>query len=175
MGDEGSWKYVRPKTGEDVSQHLLLAATKEVISGLQNVLFHRFGAINVVSPPGNCTRCFCTFESPAAATTAATAITADPSTYGKVVAKYADATRIESTSASMRDYTASLAVPAVQSTEECGVPGLFLFLNFVSEEEEAALLQEIDARSWDCLARRRVQHYGRPFSYLVSCVLNIIV
>lgn len=53
---------------------------------------------------------------------------------------------------------------------EVGVPGLSLLESFVSEAEEAALLQAIDSPAlsdcWELLARRRVLHFGRAFSYV---------
>ena len=53
----------------------------------------------------------------------------------------------------------------------CGIDGLSLILGFVTPEEEAGLLEIIDANaSWDQMARRRVQHYGKKFSYVKRTV-----
>jgi hypothetical protein len=51
---------------------------------------------------------------------------------------------------------------AVTTSEEMRIPGLLLVPDFVSPEEEAALLAAIDANhgGWSALAKRRVQHYG---------------
>lgn len=58
--------------------------------------------------------------------------------------------------------------PAVVSSEACGIAGLYLVPDFITAEEEEALLAEIDLRHWDKLARRRVQHYGKVFDYKVG-------
>lgn len=47
------------------------------------------------------------------------------------------------------------------------IPGLSLLLEYVSPAEEAALLACVDAQPWERAAARRVQHYGRRFSYVV--------
>jgi len=62
-------------------------------------------------------------------------------------------------------------VPAVMRAEDCdGVHGLVLMQDFISKEEEMKVLEYIDSQSWDTLARRRVQHYGRKFSYIERTV-----
>jgi alkylated DNA repair protein alkB family protein 8 len=43
--------------------------------------------------------------------------------------------------------------------------GLRLRADFVTREQEAALLAEIDARPWDESVRRRTQHFGWRFDY----------
>jgi hypothetical protein len=45
------------------------------------------------------------------------------------------------------------------------VPGLVLIEDFITEEEETALLAVVDAREWDARMSRRVQHYGHSFDY----------
>ena len=52
----------------------------------------------------------------------------------------------------------------------CGIPGLALLKDFVTEEEEKALMDLVDGTPWERLARRRVQHYGRKFSYVTRTV-----
>jgi hypothetical protein len=54
------------------------------------------------------------------------------------------------------------------TAEACGVPGLSLLLDFVSLSEEAELLAAVQCGQWELLAKRRVQHYGYPFDYVVS-------
>lgn len=51
------------------------------------------------------------------------------------------------------------------TTEEAGIPGLFLIPNFISEAEEQQLLAHIDTQPWQYLSKRRVQHYGYKFEY----------
>ena len=163
MEEEGStFKYKRP-TSNAQTFHLLVGGQENDLLRLKDTLI-KLGAINVTSPaPPLLTHCFCSFQSPAAAASAADVITSDPATNGKIVAKFADAT--------MEDHNKQHPPPhvlAVESAEECNIPGLALLLNFVTAAEEAALLAEVDERPWDSLARRKVQHYGRPFNYMVS-------
>lgn len=42
---------------------------------------------------------------------------------------------------------------------------LYLIEDFISKEEEALLIKEIDAREWDNTLSRRVQHYGWRYDY----------
>ncbi|XP_022137443.1 alkylated DNA repair protein alkB homolog 8 isoform X2 [Momordica charantia] len=51
------------------------------------------------------------------------------------------------------------------SASELDIPGLYLLHDFVTAREEEELLLEVDARPWNCLAKRRVQHYGYEFCY----------
>jgi hypothetical protein len=62
----------------------------------------------------------------------------------------------------------SRPLPAVTTAQDCPVPGLALYPQFVSPQEEQELLQLLDQQPWEELAKRRVQHYGYTFSYLVS-------
>eukprot|EP00884_Botryococcus_braunii_P003338 jgi/Botrbrau1/13004/Bobra.0389s0003.1 len=59
--------------------------------------------------------------------------------------------------------------PAIIAND-CGIPGLGLIPDFVSEEEEILILQAVQAAPWEHLARRRVQHYGFPFDYIARNV-----
>lgn len=160
MEEEGSLKYIRPGAAIP-TRHLLLAGQEHDILRLKDSLI-ALGALHVTDPGcASRTHCFSTFESPATATAAATAITSNPERYGKIVFKYAEAELRKPNNGAMS------VVPAVQTAEECGIPGLILLPEFVTAEEEISLLAEVDSRPWDILAKRSVQHYGRPFNYLV--------
>jgi alkylated DNA repair dioxygenase AlkB len=50
------------------------------------------------------------------------------------------------------------------------VPGLTYLPNFLTGEEQAELLWEIDARPWLTELRRRVQHYGYKYDYKARSV-----
>eukprot|EP00803_Ostreobium_quekettii_P005720 evm.model.scf_27.9 EVM.evm.TU.scf_27.9 scf_27:65880-70787(-) len=53
------------------------------------------------------------------------------------------------------------------SADDCGVSGLSLILDFVSEEEERELLRwQQGERGWEVHAGRRVKHYGFRFDYV---------
>jgi alkylated DNA repair protein alkB family protein 8 len=45
------------------------------------------------------------------------------------------------------------------------LPGLYLIDDFITEEEEKKLIEEIDKQEWNKLSNRRVQHYGYEFLY----------
>ena len=55
---------------------------------------------------------------------------------------------------------------AARTSDDLGVPGATLILDFVTEDEEVAMLKsaEEDPR-WQRLAKRRVLHYGYAFDY----------
>mmetsp|Transcript_7559 Transcript_7559/g.21444 ORF Transcript_7559/g.21444 Transcript_7559/m.21444 type:complete len:648 (+) Transcript_7559:194-2137(+) len=72
------------------------------------------------------------------------------------VVKYAD----------MKVDKAPAQLPVCTSAEQTGVPGLFLFHDFITAEEEQMLLDNVDKESWETLARRRVLHYGYVFHYV---------
>ncbi|KAL8137110.1 hypothetical protein V2J09_003111 [Rumex salicifolius] len=51
------------------------------------------------------------------------------------------------------------------TASELNIPGIYLFHDFVTKKEEEELVAAVDARPWNSLAKRRVQHYGFEFSY----------
>jgi alkylated DNA repair protein alkB family protein 8 len=55
--------------------------------------------------------------------------------------------------------------PVALTAEQAGIPGLQLHTDFITPEQEAALLQQIDQQPWQQLSKRRVQHYGYCFDY----------
>ena len=66
---------------------------------------------------------------------------------------------------------------SLESAEEAGIPGLELLPEFVTREEEEALLQSLggtdpdsmtasaSAAAWERVSRRFVQHFGFRFDY----------
>jgi alkylated DNA repair protein alkB family protein 8 len=55
---------------------------------------------------------------------------------------------------------------AQRSADACAIPGLSLLPDFVSAEEEDAILQLVDVQQhWESLAKRRVLHFGTKFDY----------
>ena len=52
-----------------------------------------------------------------------------------------------------------------ESYELAGVPGLTYVPEFLSEDEEAAIIKEIDQCNWSEELQRRVQHYGWRYDY----------
>jgi len=45
------------------------------------------------------------------------------------------------------------------------IPGLYVWDDFITEEEEKEMLKSIDAGKWTKLLNRRVQHFGYEFKY----------
>ena len=85
----------------------------------------------------------------------------------RLVVQYSD--MVEETNAVQHGSTAVIA-ETVCGEDVCGIPGLTLLKDFVTEEEEKALMALVDGTPWERLARRRVQHYGRKFSYVTRTV-----
>ena len=54
---------------------------------------------------------------------------------------------------------------------DLNIPGLYMFPEFVTEDEERALLASVDSCEWSFLAKRSVLHFGYAFEYLVCFVL----
>jgi hypothetical protein len=57
------------------------------------------------------------------------------------------------------------ALPNCSSAYIDPIPGLYLYEEILSREEEAALLARVDAGEWERLNNRRVQHFGYRFKY----------
>ncbi|XP_019445183.1 PREDICTED: alkylated DNA repair protein alkB homolog 8 [Lupinus angustifolius] len=56
-------------------------------------------------------------------------------------------------------------VPVSITASDLAISGIYLVHDFISAEEEEELLQAVDCRPWNCLSKRRVQHYGYEFCY----------
>lgn len=56
-------------------------------------------------------------------------------------------------------------LPVALTAAQAGIPGLQLHPEFITPEQEAALLQHIEQQPWQQLSKRRVQHYGFCFDY----------
>ncbi|OMO93721.1 Oxoglutarate/iron-dependent dioxygenase [Corchorus olitorius] len=56
-------------------------------------------------------------------------------------------------------------VPVALMASDLNIPGLYLFHDFITAEEEKELLLAVDNRPWKSLSKRRVQHYGYEFCY----------
>ncbi|KAF9625996.1 hypothetical protein IFM89_028690 [Coptis chinensis] len=60
--------------------------------------------------------------------------------------------------------SSSVSVVSLEASE-LQIPGLYLLRDFITTEQEQELLAQVDARPWENLAKRRVQHYGYEFLY----------
>eukprot|EP00899_Mesostigma_viride_P012474 jgi/Mesvir1/21227/Mv06663-RA.1 len=56
-------------------------------------------------------------------------------------------------------------LPVHSNASDLHIPGLALYHDFVTPQEEQALLDFVDAHEWVHLAKRRVQHHGFAFDY----------
>lgn len=59
------------------------------------------------------------------------------------------------------------ALPVYTDAANINIPGLYIFPDFVTEDEEANLLSSIESFQWSLLAKRSVLHFGYAFEYLV--------
>jgi alkylated DNA repair protein alkB family protein 8 len=48
---------------------------------------------------------------------------------------------------------------------KCDIPGLYVIDDFITEEEQKKLIEDIDSNDWNKMSHRRVQHYGYEFLY----------
>jgi alkylated DNA repair protein alkB homolog 8 len=55
--------------------------------------------------------------------------------------------------------------PEAQVAKTGSVRGLFIFDDFVTEDEDATLVKALDQGEWEKLLNRRVQHFGFEFKY----------
>lgn len=51
------------------------------------------------------------------------------------------------------------------ASKSLDISGLTLLQDFLSEEEEAKMMEDVDSQKWNSLKKRRVQHYGYEFLY----------
>ena len=65
-------------------------------------------------------------------------------------------------------------LPSLSLVEVSSIPGLIYCPNFVSKEEEIALLTAIDAGEWDTTLKRRVQHFGLRYDYNAKSVVRSV-
>jgi len=59
----------------------------------------------------------------------------------------------------------NVQVDVAEIAKTGSIPGLFVFDNVITEEEEQEMVKQIDAGSWIKLLNRRVQHFGYEFKY----------
>ncbi len=52
------------------------------------------------------------------------------------------------------------------------IPGLTYIPDFITRDEESALIADIDVQSWLTDLKRRVQHYGYKYDYRARAVTN---
>lgn len=60
----------------------------------------------------------------------------------------------------------------IQEENAPDIPGLTYIPDFITRDEESALIGEIDAQPWLNDLKRRVQHYGYKYDYKARAVTN---
>lgn len=157
-----AWKYARPQSNKEQRQtrHLMVCGPVSSMEAVDKELYG-LGAEYIEWNEG-ASHCFSTYATPQAAAEAAAAVVARRQ---NLSTKFVEATLKDKSKGN--GSTGDLPIPAYRTAEECGISGLILMPNFVSEEQEKALLDFVDKQPWVYLSRRRVQHYGRNFNYIV--------
>jgi len=61
-------------------------------------------------------------------------------------------------------------IDCTSTTDHVKIPGLIVIENFISEEEEKAILEAVDDKKWFYELQRRVQHYGYKFDYDIRSI-----
>lgn len=162
------WRYIKP-TSSDPTPHILIGGPESDLLKLPGI----FRSINLqpthltkpVLPRQCC--CYASFETAEQALAAIKSINKyDLGSRRRFAALYAD---IELLPDSHRPHhTASPDPPFLPATTDatsCNIPGLYLLKDFITTDEEQAMLDCLDSHPWDALAKRRIQHYGKVFSY----------
>ena len=55
--------------------------------------------------------------------------------------------------------------PEAQVAKTGSLPGLYVFDDFITEEESQSIITALDKGKWEKLLNRRVQHFGYEFKY----------
>lgn len=164
-------KFVKPKSYSGPTRYLYVSVGAVVDENLKTLLieeFSKFGKLDftsVESPieiPSNRRYFFVIFKSVESAISAS---------------KYFETHDTLSMSSTWTKVFVRFAVPngprgppeaeCISTTEAVVVPGCDVIIDFISEEEEQILLNEIDhgTVAWKESISRRVQHYGFSFNY----------
>lgn len=153
--------FTKAKNGP--TTHLMVAnCSPSLGASVEDVahVFKMYGNVHMTLAGHDKSHVFVSFDNVAAATKALEDWDGQPCPWAatrKLIVRYADkkAPKIEPPE----------TTPAELTCKDCGVPGVELILNFVTEEQETALLKCADSNEWEHLARRRVQHWGNRFRY----------
>lgn len=78
----------------------------------------------------------------------------------RVVAMFFSKLRLEE-----RQDHANVEVPPAQVAVTGAIPGIYVYKDFITPEEEQDMVTGIDSHDWIKLLNRRVQHYGYEFKY----------
>ncbi|GBG83454.1 hypothetical protein CBR_g37166, partial [Chara braunii] len=130
-------------------------------------IFRKFGKLECVQPSlTSQSRTYVSFIEVAAAAAAYAGLNGveDPCSSRKRIM------HIEFAEVASDDFKVPPPCHVCRTSDEVDIPGLFLHTDFITPEEEKALLDATDGISWDCLSKRRVQHFGYEFKYKIRNV-----
>lgn len=167
-------RYIRPLENAP-TRHIILRGRESDLLDLRETLY-RHGAVKITSPePSRGYHCFASFDSITDAKACLESISKQ--NQSSISVKYADIEDADEKKENEKekDQRNGGLHAAYLTAQDCDIPGLELIPDFVTEEEETALLTEIDSLPWNQLARRRVQHYGKVFDYTVCCTVLQVV
>lgn len=163
-----SRKFRRPKTAEP-TRHLLVGNCGPKIGQSESdvaEIFADYGPVEIDIIDPNKSYVFVTFP-----------------TVEDSIAAFKHFTEIDKSRRFIIKYT-ELARPKQRAEEEvllrdtdgCGVPGLLLVKDFITQEEEQCLLHcmEGGSVSWEMHSGRSVAHFGIPFDYAVLLLLKAL-
>lgn len=157
--------YGRPKLGSLPTRHLYVANLGPGVGfSLPNArtIFSTFGAVTDIQEAGDQgNRLYISFLDNKTAEEARAALHQKPcfAAGGRVLTiQFAEVKAPETVTGPQQPEVCS-------SGEQLNIEGLIYIPGFVSEQEERALLKEVDGGNWHRLAKRRVQHYGYEFQY----------
>lgn len=158
-------RFGRPKNGDELSSNLFVANCGPAVGISDDEItsvFSKFGELNgVYAADDSGTRVIVSFSDVGSAQSAFMAL------HGKPCPELGGRSlfiRYSVLQPNPQDQVKDL-VPVSMTASDLNIPGLYLLHDFVSATEEEELLQSVDSRPWNSLAKRRVQHYGYEFCY----------
>lgn len=166
MAAEGSRGFHKPRRGHVATCHLFVTRcgfvgdTAAAKTALQRTLPHDFQfPEHHITLHAKQDKFYVSVATPAAATAMLMALQHPHCKPPRLVAAYAAENKPLSPCAAL------LLCQLVASSREVDVPGMQLWLNFMSPAEEIALLECLEDAAWLRLRHRCVQQYGHAFDY----------
>ncbi|CAL5188342.1 unnamed protein product [Lathyrus oleraceus] len=158
-------RFGRPKNADELSSNLFVANCGQAVGISDNDIvsvFCKFGELNgVYAADDSGTRVIVSYSEVSSAQSALMALHGKPCPQLGGRSLYIRYSVLQPNPQDQVKDLVSVSMTAL----DLNIPGLYLVHDFVSAKEEEELLQAVDSRPWNCLAKRRVQHYGYEFCY----------
>ncbi|XP_057448873.1 alkylated DNA repair protein ALKBH8 homolog isoform X2 [Lotus japonicus] len=158
-------RFGRPKNDDESSSNLFVANCGPAVGHSDHEIasvFSKFGELNgVYAADDSGTRVIVSFSDQGSAQSALKAL------HGQPCHELGGRTlhiRYSVLQPNHQDHVKDL-VPVSITASDLNIPGVYLVHDFITAQEEEELLQAVDCRPWNSLAKRRVQHYGYEFRY----------